>query len=140
MERIGYIALGAGVMSALGPFVPSRRPSSHLPNNWEEYSAKLIPSIAIALLMAAGAFYEYITKPAKNRKLGYRLIGRLVVLGKQKVFGSAWLEFAPDDTHRVGIDTELFDCFEKGDTVEVIYSTTEDLISVQKIIRSAPKP
>ena len=60
-----------------------------------------------------------------------------MVRGKQKVFRSVWLEFAPDDTHRVGIDPALFDRFPGGDTVEVAYSATGDLISLRKIVLPA---
>ena len=135
-ERIGYIALGAVVVAVLGPFVPSRR--RRMPDNWTEYNAGLIPSSIIALLLAAGLYNEYIRKPARNHRLGYQLVGRFVVRGKQQVFGSAWLEFDPDDWHRVPIETGVYERFQKDDTVEVVYSATEDLVSVRKIIRPAP--
>jgi hypothetical protein len=136
-ERIGYILLGVLLMTVLGPFVPSRRRHRHIPDNWAEYNARLVASAVVAILMGVGAYYQYISKPARNQRRAYRLVGRFVVRGKQQFFGSAWLEFAPDDTHRVGIDPALFDRFQVGDTVDVAYSATGDLISVRKIVLPA---
>ena len=136
-ERMGYILLGVLLMTILGPFVPSRRPHRHIPTNWAEYDAGLMASAVVAILMGACAYYQYLIKPARNQRRAYRLVGRFVVRGKQRVFGSAWLEFAPDDTHRAGIDPALFDHFQVGDTVAVAYSATGDLISVRKVVLPA---
>lgn len=138
-ERMGFILLGVLLMTILGPFVPSRRPNRHIPANWAEYDAALLVSGVVAILMGVGVYYQYITKPTRNQRLAYRLVGRLVVRGKQKVFRSAWLEFAPDGTHRVGIEPALFDRFQVGATLEVAYSATGDLIGVRKIVLPAAK-
>ncbi|WP_305032720.1 hypothetical protein [Hymenobacter convexus] len=95
--------------------------------------ADLVPSVAVALLLAAAAGYEWIGKPLKNRRLGYQLVGRFVVQGKQQLLGAAWLELPPDDTHRVGVPAAVFEAIQKGDTVEVVYSATEDFVGVHKI-------
>lgn len=133
VRRLLLLLLGAVAMSLLGPFVPLRRPGSHIPATSEEYLAQLLPCSVVALLVAVAAGYEYIAKPLKNRRLGYRLVGQFVVLGKQKLLGQSWLELPPDDTHRVGVPETVFAAIQKGDTVEVVYSATADFISVHKI-------
>lgn len=140
VQRVFLIGLGAVVVALLGPFVPSRRSGSHLPATVEEYALHLVPCTLIALLLAVAAGYEYIAKPLKNRRLGYQLVGRFVVQGKQQLFGSTWLELPPDDTHRVGVSAAVFEAVQKGDTVEVVYSATEDFIGLHKINPPAARP
>ena len=53
--------------------------------------------------------------------------------------GHILLQFAPDGTHRVGIEPALFDRFQVGDTLEVAYPATGDLIGVRKIVLPAAK-
>jgi hypothetical protein len=93
----------------------------------------LVGSAAIAVLVAVLLWEEWLLKPARNHKLGYHLMGRFVVQGKQQLFGSSWLELPPDDTHRVGVPDELFATIEKGDTVEVAFSASKEFISLRKI-------
>ncbi|MDO7849842.1 hypothetical protein Q5H92_26010 [Hymenobacter sp. M29] len=132
-KRVTLLIMGAVVVALLGPFVPSHRLGTHLPATMEEYLVQLLPCSLIALLLAVAAGYEYIGKPLKNQRLGYRRVGQFVVRGKQQLLGSAWLELPPDDTHRVGVPEAVFKAIQKGDTVEVVYSATEDFVSVHKI-------
>ena len=50
------------------------------------------------------------------------------------------MKLEPDDFHRVGLDSAMFDHSEKGDTVEVLYSATEDFISLHKISLFPARP
>lgn len=135
--RMAGIAFAVVVVALLVPFVPSRHRHSHIPATLEEYARMLVGGSVIALLIGLLWWYEYLLKPMRNHKRGYRLVGQFEVRGKQRVFGSAWLELAPDDTHRVGVPEEVFDALHKGDTVEVVYSASEDFISVRKIMPTA---
>ena len=138
--RLLCIGLGTVVLTLLGPLIPSLRARHRVPTTGEEYLADLLPSFAVALLLASGVVYECIIKPLKEKQLGYRLVGQFAVLGKQELFGKSWLELAPDDTHRVGVTQEAFERFQKGDVVEVVYSATRELISVGKIFPPAARP
>jgi hypothetical protein len=94
--------------------MPSLRSRHHLPATFEDYVAGLLPSYLFALVLAWGAASEYISKPLKNKRLGYQLVGRFTVLDKQKLLGKAWLELEPDHMHRVGVTEQLFERFRKG--------------------------
>jgi len=135
-QKRGYlikILTAAALIALLLPVIPSRHRHSHGPTTLAAYTQMLPMSIGLALLLAAVWLYEYLGKPAKNRRLGYRLVGRFAVRGKMQVWGKCWLKFAPDDTHRVGVPREFYDTVSQGDGVEVVYSATEDFIGARKI-------
>ena len=134
VERMLYIGLAVSVITALSPLLPTRHGRAL------DYVSSLPASLFVALVIGAGAYHEYLIKPARNHRLGYRLVGQFRVRGKQKLFGKTWLELEPEDLHRVPVEFKVYDRFQKGDLVEVVYSATQDLISVRKIIPPAPNP
>ncbi len=134
VERVLYIGLAVVVITMLLPLLPTRH------GRELNYVASLPASLFVALVVGIRAYHEYIRKPARNHRLGYQLVGQFRVLGKQKLFGNTWLELEPDDLHRVPVEAAVYNHFQKGDLVAVVYSVTEDLISVRKIIAPAPTP
>ena len=138
VERLLLIGAGTVAAAALLPLLPLRH--QHMPGSWQEYLAGLPVSFLLALLLGGAAVHEFIGKPARNHRLGYRLVGQFTVRGRQRLLGDAWLELEPDDLHRVPVDANVYDQLQKGDTVEVVYSATKDLVSVRKIILPAARP
>ncbi|WP_426490292.1 hypothetical protein [Hymenobacter sp. 102] len=53
---------------------------------------------------------------------------------KSYVLKNYWLEFTPDDTHRVPVAPDLYTRIQPGDMVEVTY---DDEFELQRVVRIA---
>lgn len=132
-KRLLLLLAGAFLVAVLTPFIPSRRHNDNIPSTMDEYAQKLPYSVLFAVFCLAYGVYELLMKPARNRQTGYQLVGRFPVRAKMQVLTSRWLEFAPDDTHRVNVDQQFYDRIEKGDIVEIVYSSYDSLVGIRRI-------
>lgn len=132
-KRLFLLVFGAALVALLTPFIPSRRHNDTIPLTMEEYAPKLLYSGLFAVVALGYGVYELLIKPARNRYSSYQWIGRFPVRAKQQVLMTTWLEFAPDDTHQVEVDRQLYNKIALGDIVEIIYSSHTAPLSVRRI-------
>ncbi|TGE21141.1 hypothetical protein [Hymenobacter metallicola] len=132
-RRLLFITLGALGAALLIPFIPSCRHSVTLPSTLEDYAPKLLASVVLAPLLFGYGIYYYLITPRRQRRLGYQQVGQFVVLSKTNVLGSAWLTLTPTETHRIAVEPALFAKLEVGDAVEVVYSASDELVSIRPL-------
>lgn len=129
-----YLAL-VGVAVVVLPFVPTRFQRYAVPTSWEEYLRYLPAALLVGVLLAVGTVYGTLIRPWRQSRLAHRLVGRFPVRTKTAALGRYWLEFAPDDTHRVSVGKPLFERVQPGDLMEVSYSADGEL---QNVVLIAP--
>ncbi|MET4108784.1 hypothetical protein [Hymenobacter sp. UYP22] len=130
-----YLAIISVAVVVL-PFLPTRFYRYSAPSSPEQYLAYVPAALLVGLLLAVGAVYSTILTPWRQSHHAHRLVGRFPVRMKTAVLGQYWLEFAPDDTHRVSVSQSLFARVEPGDQVEVSYSADGELQKVVLVARS----
>lgn len=137
-RQLGKLALYLALVSVavvLLPFVPSRFQRYAVPGSWEDYLRYLPAALLVGVLLAVGTVYGTLITPWRQSRHAHRLVGRFPVRMKTAALGQYWLEFMPDDTHRVGVGPSLFERVQPGDLVEVSYSADGEL---QNVVLIAP--
>ncbi len=130
LKTIGF-SLIFGMVGLLHPFIRRRHPALA---SWEEYKAALPATVLVWVLGTAIVAYLHMVREYQLPRTTHQWVGRFPVRMKSYVLKNYWLEFTPDDTHRVPVAPDLYTRIQPGDMVEVTY---DDEFELQRVVRIA---